>query len=94
MRMSPSGSQKNRTVSKITLRAPAAVARAARDVGVPCVCIAGAVARDRASLREAGFTSVFSLCDGPLPLERAMEDGYALLSAAAEEVTRIRPRTS
>jgi len=64
------------------------VARAARACGVPCVCIAGAVSGDRASIHAAGFASVFSLCDGPVSLEDAIADGNRLLAAAAEEVTR------
>jgi glycerate kinase len=39
-------------------------------------------------LHAAGFAAVFSLCDGPLALRDAMSDGFALMRAAAEEVTR------
>jgi glycerate kinase len=69
-------------------KAPAAVAAAARAAGVPCIGVGGSVSADRQALHDAGLDAVFALCDGPMPLERAMADARRLLSAASEEAVR------
>jgi glycerate kinase len=69
-------------------KAPAGVAAAAKARGVPCVAIAGSVGEDLGALHDAGLDAVFSLCPGPLTLERAMAEAAPLLAAAAEQAVR------
>ncbi len=69
-------------------KAPAGVARAAKEAGVPCVAICGGVGEGLEELYDIGFNAVFSLCKGPGTLESAMQDGFQLLSHAAEQVVR------
>ena len=69
-------------------KAPAGVARRSVSRGVPCFAIAGRVTGSRAALHAAGFSALFSLCDGPMTLAQATEDSFRLLEAAAEEAVR------
>ncbi len=67
-------------------KAPAGVGAAARARGVPCIAIAGSVGTGVDTLRTVGINAVFSLCPGPISLKRAIADGGALISDAAEQV--------
>ncbi|MDR1406541.1 MAG: glycerate kinase [Tannerella sp.] len=57
-------------------KAPWGVLQAARKQGVPVVVIAGGL-EDVAEINRAGFQGVFSITPGPVPLEKAMEPGFA-----------------
>ncbi len=69
-------------------KAPAGVARAALEAGVPCIAVCGGVGERIDELYEVGINAVFSLCMGPQTLESAMQDGFTLLSQAVEQVVR------
>lgn len=69
-------------------KAPAGVAAAAKTAGAPCVAIAGSMGDDLSDLHDIGMGAVFSLCPGPISLDRAMADAAPLLTAAAEQVLR------
>jgi glycerate 2-kinase len=69
-------------------KAPAGVARLAKEAGVPCIAICGSVGERVHELYAVGITGVFSICSRPLTLEQAMNDGAALLAASAEQVVR------
>lgn len=69
-------------------KAPAGVARAARDAGVPCIAVCGSVGDRIDELYEIGITAVFSLCRGPQSLDSAMRNGASLLAQAVEQVVR------
>lgn len=69
-------------------KAPAGVARAALEAGVPCIAVCGGVGERIDALYEVGINAVFSLCMGPQTLESAMQDGFTLLSQAVEQVVR------
>ncbi len=69
-------------------KAPAGVARRAQAAGVPCLAVAGGVARDIRELHAAGLDAAVSLCPGPLTLADAMADAAALLQAATEQIVR------
>lgn len=79
-------------------KAPAGVARLAKQAGVPCIAICGSVGQRIDELYDIGITGVFSICSRPLNLEHAMNDSASLLTAAAEQVVRAfmagRPRES
>ena len=69
-------------------KAPAGVGAAAKEEGVPCIAIAGSVGEKLEKLHAIGIDAVFTLCPGPLSLERAMAEGARYLSAATEQAVR------
>ncbi len=69
-------------------KAPAGVARAAQEAGVPCIAVCGSVGERIDELYENGINAVFSICPGPQTLDSAMQDGFNLLSHAVEQVVR------
>ena len=69
-------------------KAPAEVARIAKQHGVPCIAIAGSLDESAHQLHEVGFDAMFSLCPGPLSLQQAMENADALLARTTEQVIR------
>ncbi|GAB6191192.1 glycerate kinase [Desulfocastanea catecholica] len=69
-------------------KAPAGVARAAQEAGVPCIAVCGGVGERIDELYDVGIDAVFSICTGPQTLESAMQDGFNLLSHAVEQVVR------
>jgi len=69
-------------------KAPAGVARMARAAGVPCIAICGAVGQPIHILHDIGIDAVFSICSGPLSLEKAMQQAPDLLARSAEQVVR------
>ena len=70
-------------------KAPAGVAMRARRHGVPCVAIAGCLRGDLTELYNAGLTSAFPLCGGPMSLEDCMANAPALLRDATSRIMRI-----
>ncbi len=70
-------------------KAPAGVARVARENGVACIAIAGSIGENIGELHEIGIDAVFSLCRGPETLDKAMTLGTELLEDAAEQVGRF-----
>jgi glycerate 2-kinase len=69
-------------------KAPAGVGAAAKEGGVPCIAIAGSLGERLENLHAIGIDAVFTLCPGPLRLERAMAEGARYLSAATEQAVR------
>ncbi len=69
-------------------KAPAGVARVAKEAGVPCIAVCGGVGERIDELYGIGINAVFSICQGPLSLESAMQDSFNLLSHAVEQVVR------
>ena len=69
-------------------KAPAGVARAAREAGAPCIALCGGIGERIEELYGIGIAAVFSLCRGPQSLESAMANGAAQLAQAVEQVVR------
>lgn len=69
-------------------KAPAGVARIAKEAGIPCIAVCGSIGERVHELYDPGITSVFSLCDGPRQLDSAMDNGFSLLASAVEQVVR------
>lgn len=70
-------------------KVPAGIAWAARACGVPAVCISGSVGPGAEALHDQGITALFSIVDGPMPLEDAFRRAPELLERAAENVIRL-----
>jgi glycerate kinase len=69
-------------------KAPAGVARAAKEAGVPCIAVCGGIGERIEELYDIGIDAVFTLCNGPQTLEAAMQDSSNLLCHAVEQVVR------
>ncbi len=69
-------------------KAPAGVARFAKAAGLPCLALGGSIGEGLESLNEIGIDAVFSICNGPMSLKRAMQDAPGLLSRCSEQVVR------
>ncbi len=69
-------------------KAPAGVAAKAQQNNIPCIAISGSRGLDLTELHGAGFTSVFSICPGPVPLEKAIENAETYLEAAVDQILR------
>ena len=69
-------------------KAPGGVGALSRELGIPCLAIAGSIDSELGGLHECGITSVFSLCPGPLSLSEAMADSGMHITRASEQVLR------
>lgn len=64
------------------------IARACRDAGVPCVCIAGTV-EDVKGAADEGIVASFSICDRPITLDDSIANAAALLARRTEHVVQL-----
>ncbi len=69
-------------------KAPAGVARTAREAKVPCIAICGGIGERIDELHEIGIDAVFTICKGPQTLESAMRDAFDLLALSTEQAVR------
>lgn len=69
-------------------KAPGAVAALARKHAVPCIALAGMLDDTAFQLHDAGFSAVFSLCPGPIPLQQAVTHSADYLARSTEQVLR------
>ncbi|MDF2725957.1 MAG: glycerate kinase [Paenibacillus sp.] len=70
-------------------KVPSGIAAAARQAGVPVVCLSGGLGEGVDQLYEIGIAALFSITNRPMTLEEAMQGGEALLAEAAENITRL-----
>jgi glycerate kinase len=76
--------------SSLSGKAPVGVAKLCREVGIPCIAVAGSVQLEaREKLREI-FAACFSICSGPMELEEAMRRAPELLTFQAMNVLKAR----
>lgn len=69
-------------------KAPLGVARLCRDLGVPCIALAGALGDDLDALHAQGLTAWFSICDRPMELSQAIAAAPRLLANLARQVVQ------
>lgn len=69
-------------------KVPAGVAALCRELGVPCVALAGSIDRG-VDGSAAGLSACFSICNAPMSLDDAMAGAGVLLARSAAEVTRL-----
>jgi glycerate kinase len=65
------------------------VSRLCKAAGIPCIALGGSVDPDMEAALAEGLTAWFSICDGPMTLERAMGDAQGLLSRSAANILRL-----
>jgi len=68
-------------------KAPVGVAACAAKHDIPCIALAGSIG-EIGALHEQGLDAVFTLCQGPVSLAEAMENGKELLAKTAEQAVR------
>ncbi len=64
------------------------VGRLARSLGCPTLALAGSIGPGAEAVLEQGIDAYFSICSGPMSLERAVADAEELLRRATEQVVR------
>jgi glycerate 2-kinase len=69
-------------------KAPAGVAKLAKKQNIPCIAIAGSIGKNISNLHDIGINSIFSLCPGPINLEKAITNGKEYLSNISEQIVR------
>jgi len=69
-------------------KAPVGVAGAALAERIPCFALCGSMGCKLENLYDLGMDAVFSLCKGPMTLDRAMADAFDLLRTSTEQVVR------
>jgi glycerate kinase len=70
-------------------KAPIGVARLCREMGVPCVALAGSLGSGLDGARKEGLAAWFSICDRPMALADAMREAPLLLARSAENVLAL-----
>lgn len=66
------------------------VARVCREMGVPCIALAGSIGEGAEKVLDEGMTAYFGICDRPMALVEAMKDAHLLLANTAANVMRAR----
>ena len=61
----------------------------AKEKNVPVIAIGGTVRSDSEALLDHGITAMFSIANGPITLEYAMEHGCELIEQIAKNVIRV-----
>ncbi|GLG01411.1 glycerate kinase [Alicyclobacillus hesperidum subsp. aegles] len=69
-------------------KAVAGVAARAKAAGVPVICISGAVLEGAKGLYDLGVSAMFSIVNGPISAQDAMEQAFSLTANAAEMAVR------
>lgn len=64
------------------------VGRLCREMGVPCIALAGAIGDGAAEAFRDELTAQFAICDRPMTLEQSMTRTAELLATAAANVLR------
>jgi glycerate kinase len=64
------------------------VSRLCKDAGVPCIALGGSIDPEMEAAIGEGLTAWFSICDGPMTLDAAINDAAGLLSRSAANVLR------
>jgi glycerate kinase len=67
-------------------KTPIGVASICRELGIPCIAIAGALDIDSTQSAEAGLTAAFSICPRPISIEQSMRDAATLLASTTARV--------
>ena len=61
----------------------------AKEKNVPVIAIGGAIRSDSEALLDYGITAMFSIANGPITLEYAMENGCELIEQITKNVIRV-----
>jgi glycerate kinase len=69
-------------------KTPMGIAQEAQKYNVPTIALAGSVGQGIDILYEHGIMAVFSIMNGPMTLQQAMDNAAALIESTTEQVMR------
>lgn len=69
-------------------KTPIGVARLCKEMGIPCIGLAGLIDQGIKPARDEGLTAWFSIAPGPMKLADAIEHAASLLRRTSENVLR------
>ena len=67
----------------------AGLAKETSSQGVPLIVLAGGIGEGAEVVLREGVTAYFSICSGPMSLEKAQENAAQLVTNAAEQIMRL-----
>lgn len=70
-------------------KVPSYIAKVAAPYNVPVITLAGTIGEGAAMNYQHGITAFASICNSPMPLEKAIADAQRLLTDAAEMTMRM-----
>jgi len=70
-------------------KAPSGVAKLGKRMGKPVLLISGALGEGYQELFNQGVVAAFSIANGPVSLQEAMENAYSLLVDIAQNIGRL-----
>jgi len=70
-------------------KAPSGVAKLGKRMGKPVLLISGALGEGYQELFNQGVIAAFSIANGPVSLQEAMENAYSLLVDIAQNIGRL-----
>jgi glycerate kinase len=76
--------------SSLSGKAPVGVAKLCREVGIPCIAMAGSVELEAEKKLREIFAAFFSICSGPMGLDEAMKRAPELLTYQGMNVLKAR----
>lgn len=76
--------------SSLSGKAPVGVAKLCKEVGLPCIAIAGAVDLPAKEKLRDVFSACFSICNGPMSLEESVKRAPELLTYTAMNMLKAR----
>lgn len=71
-------------------KAPAGIAKIAKKYNIPVICLSGSLDEDIEKLYDEGITAFFSITNGPMELQDAMQNCKTLLESASENIIRLK----
>jgi glycerate kinase len=76
--------------SSLSGKAPIGVARLCKEVGIPCIAIAGSVDLDVLDKLREHFAACFAIASGPMTLDESRRDAQRLLTYTAANILKSR----
>jgi glycerate kinase len=76
--------------SSLSGKTPVGVAKLCKEIGIPCIAIAGSVELEAEKKLREFFAACFSICSGPMELAEAMKRAPELLTFAGMNVLKAR----
>lgn len=70
-------------------KTPYGVATTAKKFNIPVIAICGGIGKDVEGLYDKGFVSIFSIVDGPMELNEAIQNAHKLLENTTERIMRL-----
>ncbi len=70
-------------------KVPVGIAEVAKPYDIPVIAIVGSIGEGASKVYDYGITSIMSILDNPMSLEKAISDGKSLLEDSAERMMRM-----